>query len=184
MPDPAAVRASHFAWRCPRGLTGSFDFRVSPTVPGQAYLHELVLKWQFQDDVGAVEADLLNLRDDWMSPMTLRASAGRALAFPAEGEQPRAAVDSQGCFDRSIGRSVLEVQDDRLEVRLDPGPVPRRRVGLAIRGLEGDREPRCDLNGRSPEPENDLLMQRPATGEMWLWLRSPIHDPVALKVEG
>ncbi len=178
-PADANLPTSLFAWQCPRGLTASHDFRVAPTTPGIEYAYSILVSWcRGEDDPEQV---VLNLRDDWTAPMGVEAVVGRTVTYDPTLEQPREAIDFNGCFDRASGRYVVAADGGAVNVKLDPGTVPRRAAGFTIRNWPADAKPLCTLDGRTAR-NGDVLAQPARHDELWLWLNRRLDGPVELAV--
>ncbi len=184
VPDSTVTPAAFFGWHCPHGLTGSYDFRAAPTVPGQTYLFEIVVSWFFDGDAALAEDDLLNRRDDWLSPMQAVMTHGRAVMYDTTVEQPREAVSFCGAFDRSMGMYTFEAEDEHCEFTLVPthsDRLTRRGIGIAVRGLSANRLATWKCNDREIQTPGDGQVQRLPNGDAWLWLSSPA-DQIKLSV--
>ena len=177
-PADRDLPTSLFAWQCPRGLTASHDFRVSPTTPGIEYAYSILVSWCCGED--DPEQEVLNLRDDWTVPMGVESVVGRTVTYDSTQEQPREAIDFVGCFDRASGRYVLEA-DGAVKVKLDPGTIPRRAAGFTIRNWPADAKPLCTLDGRTAR-NGEVLVQPSRHDELWLWLNHRFKGPVELAV--
>lgn len=181
-PQRHSAQYTHFAWQCPRGLTASHDFRVRPSIPGQTYGFSVIMSWWMSEDGRAAEDDLLAMRDAWTRPMEVDVLRGAAVTYASSGEQPREAMSFAGCFDRATGRYTFAAEADRLEVKLQPGPVPRRGVTLAIRQWRGGPAVCCSRDGQPLCEGADVLTQVASDGELWVWLREPVLEPTVIAV--
>ncbi len=182
LPRPDAVTCSAFAWQCPRGLTASHDLRVLPPIPGQTYVFEILAAWHPPSPAEEAEQDVLNLRDDWCAPMEVEAQVGSVVDYPVAKDQPREAMDFEGCFDRSTGRYVLAAADGRIRARFDPRSIRRRALALTARGLTAGGGLRCLLDGKPLDPAH-VAVQPAQNGETWLWIDVPIDQPVTLELQ-
>lgn len=169
-----------FAWRCVFGLTASHDFRVMKPDPGREFSFSLILGWQRSDETEPVEVDLLNLREDWESPMSVEVTGGKPLQYEPDRENPREAMNFAGCFDRASGRYVVAAESANLSVRLDPGDIVRRPVCLAIRGWPGATPPACRVEGIAGDAAGIVSLQRSHLNEWWVWLNHRIDRPIHL----
>ncbi len=178
-PADADLPTSLFAWQCPRGLTASHDFRIAPTTPGIEYAYSTLVSWCRGE--ADPEQKVLNLRDDWTAPMGVEAVVGRTVTYDPTLEQPREAIDFDGCFDRASGRYVVAANGGAVNVKLDPGAVPRRAAGFTIRNWPAGAEPLCTLDGQ-PASDGDVFVQPARHDELWLWLNRRLDGPVELAV--
>ena len=183
-PTGPDIPTSMFAWQDPLGLTASHDFRACPTKPGIEYAHAIVITWCQSDDPGLVTQDILNLRDDWTTPMKVKADHGQLVGYDDSREFPREAVDFNECFDQSTGRYVVIAEDNRVVIQLEPGEIRRRAIGLTIRQWSGGENIQCVLDGQTLRMPDQVLVQRARRDELWLWVYMPIENPVELVVQG
>jgi len=169
-------------WQCPFGLTASYNIRVAQPKPGLEYAYTIVVCWQHCDDHLQVEQDLLNLRDDWMAPMAIEAIQGQTVEYPPNQENPKEAIDFDGCFDRTRGCHVIDADKGKIQLRLDPGDIWRRGVNLAVRNWPNGSKPICCLNGNPLSQEDVIRTQEAGHGELLVSLGGPIDQVTELSV--
>lgn len=174
--------AGIFAWRCPRGLTASHDFRAGPTIPGREYGFSIVTEWQRGDDIAAAQADTLNLRDDWYQPMAVETEVGTALVYDMNREQPAEVIGFDGCFDRNTGTYVLIPQDGRVKVKLDPRGIRRRMTAFCLRGVREGAAMRCTIDGQALRPGDEFLEQPFGRDRRLVLLPQPIEQPITVEI--
>ena len=124
-----------FGWRCPRGLTASYDLRVAPTEPGVEYGFWIALSWLATADTRAAEAAALHLREQFRTPAAVTARCGAADAADAVREQPADAHALTGCFDRGLGAYRLQAEAGRVRFAFDPGAISRHRPVFLVTSL-------------------------------------------------
>lgn len=187
-PSARQTPGAAFAWQCPRNLTASHDFRCTPVTPGMEYGCTIALRWQISGSVENVERDLLAWRDEWLTPMRIEAVAGATVVYAARDardaprDAPREAMNFDAGFDLSAGRYAASLDEKlRLELRLDPLGITRRRPVFAIRGDDialADDEMICRLNNNALRRGIDFLIQRAGhRDEMYMQLLSDIVEP-------
>ena len=181
-PTGPDVTNTMFAWQDPRGLTASHDFRAHPTTPGTDYAHAIVIAWHQSDEREPATDDVLNLRDDWTSPIHIEASTGRIIRYDETREHPREAIDFNDCFDQSTGRYVVAADQNQVRLQLDPGNVHRRALGLTIRQWTGGDDVVCTVDGRALGEPQGVLTQLARPQALWVWLPEPIEKPVELEI--
>ncbi len=170
--------ASMFAWRCPHGLTASHDFRIAPCTPGIEYGFSLLVTWQQSNNPAEVEADLLELRDDWYCPMNVETLVGTAVNYSRDKENPAEAIGFDGCYDRGTGMYVVTADNGKVELRLDPGQIRRRSVAFCFRNFPSHAVLRCTMNDKILEPQIDYEDQALTSSSQFLLLKQSIGSPV------
>ena len=183
-PDADEVSTSRFAWQCIRGLTASHDLRCAPTIPGQEYAYSIVISFVRGEDQKQIEADLLNLRDDWMNPMDVKAIKGELVKYETVQEHPKEATGFNGCFDQVYGQYVTIAKGDEIELWLDPQDIRRRRTIVAIRNWPRGVAPICSLDGQVLANPQNVMIQECRESRLLVMIDREIDKPLVLKVIG
>jgi hypothetical protein len=173
--------AAAFAWRCSYGLTASHDFRVLPTKPGMEYGFSILVEWQQSSSSKLVEQDLLNLRDDWCTPVIIEPQIGSVISYPDQRDQPAEAMEFSGCFDRSTGVYGLVAENGHFLDNLDPLDISRRTLMLKAEGL-GTGEIECKLNGQLLELGKGYLEQNLTNTNKLIIIKKSIDQKTTLEI--
>jgi hypothetical protein len=170
-----------FGWRCSYNLVASNDFRVSPTKSSKEYAFSIVVEWQEDEQLEKAESDLLNLRNDWITPMEIIPQAGGLITYPNLKDQPAEAACFDGCFDRSQGVYRMKADNGKLILKLNPRGIRRQFSIFKVDGLTSN-EIDCKLNEHKLLYGKEFMKQDIEDSKLIL-INVPIESEVQFQIK-